>query len=439
MQLLCRDVNRKRDFSVEEGTRVTSDVSSITQDTSLDMVVELTGDHTTSKALFDSAYDKGQVLVTANKSYLAANLSDRRLRSNAFKLGYEAAVGGGIPIIRAMQSSLIVDAPTSVAGIMNGTTNFILSSMASGGQSYADALKAAQACGFAEADPTADVEGHDARNKLVLLTHLAYGTVIAPEKVRTTGITSVSAEDFAAVRGYGATVKLLGVAKLFDAPAPAASSSSASAASSSSASSSPLQQKLLDVFVSPVIVPSASAFGTTNGGMNLFRVESSALGVSEYYGPGAGRFATANSVLADMAAFAQRKAYATKAFPRPQPRALGFSVKNSDTFARRFYVRGPEAIVKRASLALWRQDIDVTTLPRSSSSSSAASKEAAFVSGPISYRSLSSMLRVLENDYRKSAGAAQGAAGTGAGAAEGAAQAQKRLCVTFPVWDGVQI
>jgi len=197
---------------------------------------------------------------------------------------YEASVCGGIPIIATLQTSYPADTITSLTGIFNGTTNFILSKMESGG-SYASILKEAQDMGYAEADPTADVEGHDARAKALILSRLAFGVGMTINDIPTAGITSVSSIDFEYAKLMGMTIRLLGVARRnrnleeFDGP--------------------------LSVSVSPHLVPVGSVFGQTYGGNNAVVIRSKNLGTSTYTGPGAGRFETANSVVADIVRIGQ--------------------------------------------------------------------------------------------------------------------------------------
>jgi homoserine dehydrogenase len=329
-------------FTPEAGTIVSSDVNDVLNDPEIDIIVEAMGGTEPARTLMR---DSKAHVVTANKALLAEALPElsrlfSRSPRSARRLGFEAAVAGGVPVIRALQSSLGADNLTSITGIMNGTTNFILSKMDAEGKSYASVLAEAQAAGFAEADPTADVEGHDARNKLVLLTALATGLFVPPAKIRTVGITAVSDWDFAALREQGLTIKLLGSMLMF---APAAEG----------ATPSPPPMRLLDLFVSPSVVGRTSAFGLTAGPMNLIRTRGDSTGTLAFYGAGAGRFATANSVVSDMVNIA--KGTASTVIPRPRPRKLGLTLKQSSETARGWYLRGPKDAVELTSVALWRQ------------------------------------------------------------------------------------
>ena len=325
---------------------VTSNVQDVLGDASLDIVVEVIGGtDSPARDLVLGSAASGKSVVTANKALLAASLPElkRAFTSRRRALGYEASVAGGIPIIRAMQHSLLPDTVRSVQGILNGTSNYILGSMAEG-QPFAAALAAAQAAGFAEADPTADVAGHDACNKLVILTQLAYGCHVPPSQVRTQGITGITPFDVQAAKASGYAIKHLGVSTLFE------------KAEQQQQQQPTLKRprQLLDMFVSPALVPLGGSFASTGGAGNLVVVDSEALGRSSYGGAGAGREATANSILADLVAIA-KGSISARPFPRPAPARLGLTIKPSNTLRRLMYVRGPQEVTNLLSMALWRQ------------------------------------------------------------------------------------
>lgn len=299
LQVVCRDPARKRDFQLEPSTKVSADVGAIINDPSIDMVVEVAGGMDAARELMLHSAKAGRSVVTANKALLAAHLPEIEAAfpaSGKARLGYEAAVAGGIPIIRTMQQGLLLDNVTSVAGILNGTTNFMLSAMAERGASYAAILKEAQEKGFAEADPTADVEGHDARNKLVLLAKLAYGVTIPVSGVRTVGISGVTPDDVSLARALGYAIKLIGRAAVSDGA--------------------------VEASVTPALVPTSDLMGGTGGALNIVKVDSEFLGTSYYRGAGAGRFPTANSVVADMINIALGTQSASP-FPLPTPSGSG--------------------------------------------------------------------------------------------------------------------
>jgi homoserine dehydrogenase len=294
---VCRDPTRVRDFTVDPRTLVTSSAEAVLDDPSVNMVVEVMGGTELARRVLLRSAAAGRHVVTANKALLAAHLPQVEAafpRGARQRLGYEAAVAGGIPIIRTLASALALDQPTAVSGILNGTTNFMLSAMAERtGVEYATVLAEAQAAGFAEADPTADVEGHDARNKLVLLARLALGASLPVESVRCAGITGVTPADFALARGVGCTIKLVGRA----------------------ARAGGAGGHGVEALVSPALVPATGALGSTGGALNLVSVDSEYLGRSEYRGAGAGRFPTALSVVADMVNIALGQ-QASVPFPR---------------------------------------------------------------------------------------------------------------------------
>jgi homoserine dehydrogenase len=321
------------------------------------------GGTTTAKDVILAAAANKQHAVTANKALIAEDLPliDRSFRSGGRRrklFGYEAAVAGGVPVIRAMRDSLVGDSITRVSGIMNGTTNYILSKMAEEGLSYGDALKQAQQLGFAEADPTADVEGHDARNKLVILSQLAYGMHFPPKKVHCTGISGVADIDFEFAGDLGHTIKLLGVAETMEADLEAEGEEAAAVAAAASSAPAAVSKRSLDVFVSPCLVEDDSPLGATSGANNLVEVTGLASGLTSYAGAGAGRFPTAASVLADMVAIATGT-LGKKPFPRPKPSAAKFPVSPALTRGnpRQWYVRAPSPVIDRLLTAM-REDVE---------------------------------------------------------------------------------
>jgi len=341
---------------------VTDDAGAVLQDDSLDLVVEVMGGEAgAARDVVLGCGARGVHVVTANKALLAAALPEV---ARAFsgprrpRLGYEASVAGAVPVLRALRESLLPENVTRVRGILNGTTNFILSAMAApGGGSFAAELARAQAAGFAEADASADVDGLDARNKLVLLARLAFGVTVAPHDVRCEGIARVSAFDFACARELGRTVKLLGSASVEEDPrggrrrgAAGASAEPPAAAAAPAAAPEPVRRLLLDLGVSPALVRADSALGATGGALNLVQVDGEFSGRTSYAGAGAGALPTAVSVVADMAAIALRTC-GSAPFPRPPPsgrRGLAVRVAAPEAGAAApgsWYVRGPAASV----------------------------------------------------------------------------------------------
>jgi homoserine dehydrogenase len=257
-----------------------------------DVVVELMGGDEPAHTLIGAALGAGKPVVTANKHVLARHgpeLEEIARRTGA-PLRFEASVGGGIPVLGPLATDLAADRVVAVRGIVNGTTNYILSAMTDDGRDYADVLAAAQAAGYAEADPTGDVEGHDAANKLVILSRLAFGLWLDPAGVVTSaedgpgtggpGITAVDSGDIAAARSHGKVIKLLAEAqRLDDGPAPVVRAS-----------------------VLPREVEADSPFGRTSGVLNRIEIDADPLGTVAFSGPGAGGPATASAVLGDLIA-----------------------------------------------------------------------------------------------------------------------------------------
>ena len=274
----CRSPDKKRDFEFDAGTTLTADPTVIVHDSDIDIVVEVMGGTDVAKQVVLDSLTRGKYVVTANKALLAEHLHEMiaHTRSNPdTRLCFEAAVGGGIPCIRAVQQTLVGDRFHQISGILNGTTNFMLSAMEADGVSYDAILKTAQEKGFAEADPTADVGGFDARAKIVLLARLAFNLSVDVMEVPVTGIQGVTAEDFAAAQSLGATIKLIGVAK-------------------------PLDDSKLSVLVSPMVVPKSEPLAAVSGATNVVETKTEFLGTASFVGAGAGRFPTSNSVVADL-------------------------------------------------------------------------------------------------------------------------------------------
>jgi len=214
-KLCVRDPTKQRDFSIDDNlTEVVTDVQSIIQDESIDLVVEVMGGTGLAKTVVEGSLKAKKPVVTANKALLAEYLDELHALSkeNDTVLAYEAAVCGGIPIIQTLHSVYAGDIVTQIMGICNGTTNYMLGKMEAGAD-YDEVLKEAQDLGFAEADPTADVEGHDVRAKICLLAKLAFGTTVSVDDIPCRGITQITPVDFEYAKLLGCTIKLVGTAK----------------------------------------------------------------------------------------------------------------------------------------------------------------------------------------------------------------------------------
>ena len=285
-RIAVRDVARKRPDSAvaNAGERLSGDADSLVDDPSIDIIVELIGGIEPARSLVLAALAAGKPVVTANKELLATFGAE--LHAAAEKGGvdlfYEASVAGAIPLVRLLNESLAGERIVRVMGIVNGTTNYMLTSMSEEGCDYAVALAGAQALGYAEPDPTADVEGHDARAKAAILAGIAFDADVVASDVYTEGITAIGASDIAFAQKLGYVVKLLAVAeRVSDGPIPAVA-----------------------VRVHPAMVPHEHPLASVRGAFNAVFVEGETAGELMVYGRGAGGTATASAVLGDVVAAA---------------------------------------------------------------------------------------------------------------------------------------
>ncbi len=259
-----------------EGVQVSRDIFAVAQDPEIDVLVELIGGTTVARELVELALRNGKHVVTANKALIAefGNELFALAEANQVVIRYEAAVAGGIPIIKALREGLSGNRIEWLAGIINGTGNFILSEMRDKGRDFADVLAEAQALGYAEADPTFDVEGIDAAHKLVILASLAFGMPLRFSSVYTEGITRLTPQDVEYAEELGYRIKHLGVAKCNGAG--------------------------VELRVHPTLIPEQRLLANVNGVKNAVLVEGDAVGPTLYYGAGAGAEPTASAVVADI-------------------------------------------------------------------------------------------------------------------------------------------
>jgi homoserine dehydrogenase len=280
-RVAVRDREKDRPAGVGRAL-VTTRLEDLAADPAIAVVVELIGGVDQAFDLVRGALERGKHVVTANKALLATRGEElfRLAREKGVDVYYEAAVCGGVPVIRTLREALASDRITALHGIVNGTTNFILSAMADRGEPIATALAEAQRLGYAEADPTLDVSGGDAAQKLCVLAQLAFGARLAPRDVLTEGIMELTPEDFRWGKELGYALKLLAIARR--APAP---------------DGGPDQ---LEARVHPVFIPAASLLAGVRGAMNAVLIESEALGPSLLYGQGAGAMPTGSAVVSDI-------------------------------------------------------------------------------------------------------------------------------------------
>ena len=279
-RVAVRDLNRPRTLELP-AELLSTDPEAVVDDPAVDIVVEVMGGLEPARSLILRAIAAGKPVVTANKAVIARygeEIAAAAARSGVYVL-IEAAVGGGIPIIEPLKQSLGANRIQRVSGIINGTTNYILSRMAAEGAAYADVLADAQRLGYAEADPAADVQGGDAADKIAILAGLAYGGPVPREAIPTEGIDQLDARDIAYAEQLGYVVKLLAVAQ---------------------AMPSEQAEQLLDVRVHPTLLPKAHPLAGVNGVNNAILVEGDPVGQVMFYGPGAGAGPTASAVVADI-------------------------------------------------------------------------------------------------------------------------------------------
>ncbi len=267
---------------------LTDDIDALVSREDVDIVVEVMGPIEPSRTAILSALEHGKSVVTANKALLAQSTGElAQAAENAHvDLYFEAAVAGAIPVIRPLTQSLAGDTVLRVAGIVNGTTNYILSAMDSTGASYEDALADASALGYAEADPTADVEGYDAAAKAAILASIAFHTRVTADDVYREGITKVSSDDFESARALGCTIKLLSICERI---------------------TTDEDQQRVSARVYPALVPLSHPLATVNGAFNAVVVEAEAAGRLMFYGQGAGGAPTASAVMGDLVMAARNR------------------------------------------------------------------------------------------------------------------------------------
>ena len=270
-----RDVTKKR-ICDTSNIKLTEDPFEVVNHPDIDVVLELIGGFGLAKELVEAAINNGKHIITANKALIGnhGNELTKLANKKQVRFLFEASVAGGIPIIKALGQGLSANNIESVAGIINGTGNFILTDMKEKGRDFDDVLKEAQALGYAEEDPTFDIEGIDAAHKLSILAAIAFGTEIQFSKVYTQGISKITTEDILHATELGYTIKHLGIAKRVE--------------------------DGIELRVHPTLVSNSQLIAQVDGVMNAVMVKSDALGTSLYYGAGAGDEATASAVIADL-------------------------------------------------------------------------------------------------------------------------------------------
>ncbi|MDO8887567.1 MAG: homoserine dehydrogenase [Hydrogenophaga sp.] len=274
---MVADLDTERAQSVVgPNVTVVNDARAVLANPDIDIVIELIGGYGIAKALVMEAIAAGKHVVTANKALLAVHGTEIFAAASAkgVMVAFEAAVAGGIPIIKALREGLTANSIQWIAGIINGTTNFILSEMRDKGLDFAVVLKEAQRLGYAEADPTFDIEGVDAAHKVTLMSAIAFGIPVQFDKAYVEGITQLGATDIKYAEQLGYRIKLLGITKR--------------------------TAKGIELRVHPSLVPSKRLIANVEGAMNAVVVQGDAVGTTLYYGKGAGSEPTASAVIADL-------------------------------------------------------------------------------------------------------------------------------------------
>jgi homoserine dehydrogenase len=271
----ARDIERPRDCDLS-GVRLTTDPLEVVNDPDVEIVVELIGGTRPARELVLAAIERGKHVVTANKALIALHGNEifAAAQARGVMVAFEAAVAGGIPIIKAIREGLAGNRILWLAGIINGTGNFILTEMRDKGREFADVLAEAQRLGYAESDPTFDVEGIDAAHKLTILASIAFGVPLQFDKVYTEGITGITREDVAFAGELGYRIKHLGVARQ--------------------------TEQGIELRVHPTLIPHRRLIANVDGVMNAVLVQGDAVGPTLYYGAGAGAEPTASAVVADL-------------------------------------------------------------------------------------------------------------------------------------------
>lgn len=274
-KILVKDINKKRDIGLKENI-ITSNFEDILGDKDISIVVEVTGDLDRSYKYIKESLNAGKHVVTANKAVVSKYFEEFSDLASEKRLAflYEASVGGGIPVLKPLRETIALNQSTQVQGILNGTCNYILTRMVDEGKEYKEILRIAQELGYAEADPTADVEGHDTLRKLRILGTLAFQGKINEEDILLDGISSITLADVENIKDMNSTVKLIAEAKALD--------------------------DNFTAIVQPMIIKKDSYFASVDMAFNSITFKGDNVGELKFYGAGAGKLPTANAVLSDV-------------------------------------------------------------------------------------------------------------------------------------------
>ncbi len=336
---------------------VTRDIFEVATNPDIDIVVELIGGTTVAKELVELAIANGKHVVTANKALIAEFGNDifAKAETQGVTVAYEAAVAGGIPIIKSLREGLAANRVEWLAGIINGTGNFILTEMGEKGLDFADVLKEAQDLGYAEADPKFDVEGIDAAHKLVILASLAFGMPLQFDGVFTEGISTVETRDIIYAEKLGYRIKHLGIARK--------------------------EGDAIELRVHPTLIPNKRLIANVNGVMNAVLVKGDAVGPTLYYGAGAGAEPTASSVIADIVDIArhisreQSPAVPSLAFDKVEDKPLVPIIEVTTAYYLRVLAEDKPGVLSQITKILADSGISVEAMVQSEPEESAVNAE----------------------------------------------------------------
>lgn len=315
---------------------LSTNIDEILQDSEIDVVIELMGGVEFAYTIAQRALKAKKAFITANKAVLAYHRSDIAPLASGLPVGFEASVCGGIPIIRVLKDGLSANHILAIRGILNGTSNYILTQMQQFGKNFATALKEAQNLGYAEADPSLDINGGDAGHKLLILASLAYGIHAMPEDILIEGIADITPDDMEFANEFGYVIKLLGIAKK--------------------------QDDEVELRVHPSMIKKKSMISKIDGVMNGISVIGDYVGESMYYGAGAGGEATASSVISDIVAIARGESAAMLGFSRPLEEGklrLKDKEKIHSRYYIRLYVRDKPGVLGEVAQILGRHNISI--------------------------------------------------------------------------------
>jgi homoserine dehydrogenase len=308
------DIKRDRGIKVPEGV-LTTDANTLINDPDIDIVVELIGGIRPAKDFVLQAVRNKKHVVTANKALLATEGNEifAEAGKNGVEIGFEASVAGGIPIIKVLREGLVANNIVAVYGIINGTSNYILTKMTDEKVEFSDALKEAQRLGYAEADPTFDIEGIDSAHKLTILSSLSYGIPLMYDEVYKEGITKITAQDIEFASELGYKIKLLAITKLSNGG--------------------------VEMRVHPTMIPNEYLISKVDGVFNAVYVEGDAVGATMYYGRGAGDMPTGSAVAADIVDIGKKIVSSQKSTVRSQKESTEFKIKKIEDVESMYYFR----------------------------------------------------------------------------------------------------